>query len=150
MKGGYDISRLSNSFSDACLLPESLRTDIQWHVDAPDSHALIDGQYKLSTGRFYNKYPGEQFARGGSIPPVPFVTRPVYLGDFRQNNVGMYRQRLWIGHFVCSFCLLEAQRSEPHCCEFTKTVRNNPLLERLSQATNARFPTFAPNSYHSP
>ena len=35
---------------------------------------LLECKYKLLTGRFYNKYPGEQFARGGSIPPVPFVT----------------------------------------------------------------------------
>jgi hypothetical protein len=33
--------------------------------------------------------------------------------------------------------------------EFTKTTRNNPLLERLSQTINARFPTFAPNSHIS-
>jgi hypothetical protein len=35
------------------------------------------------------------------------------------------------------------------CREFTKTVRNNPLLEQLSQTTSARFPPFAPNSYIS-
>ena len=42
-----------------------------------------------------------------------------------------------------------ARISRSSCRECTKTVRNNPLLERLSQTTNARFPTFAPNSHIS-
>ncbi len=34
--------------------------------------------------------------------------------------------------------------------ELTKTVGKRPLVERLSQAMNGRFPGFAPNSYVSP
>ncbi len=34
--------------------------------------------------------------------------------------------------------------------EFTETVRNNPLLERLSQALDGRFLCFAPISYMAP
>jgi hypothetical protein len=41
------------------------------------------------------------------------------------------------------------QSGDHQASEFTKTVRNNPLLERLSQTTNAPFPTFALNSHIS-
>ncbi len=37
-------------------------------------NSWLECKYKLSTGCFSNKSPGEQFARGGSIPPVPLVT----------------------------------------------------------------------------
>jgi hypothetical protein len=42
--------------------------------------------------------------------------------------------------------VLRAMRRERWPLEFTQTVHNNSLLERLSQALNGRFPGFAPNS----
>jgi hypothetical protein len=41
-------------------------------------------------------------------------------------------------------------RREPLTPEFTKTVHNNRLLERLPQALLGRFLTFAPISYMAP
>jgi hypothetical protein len=58
------------------------------HV-APPSHRSQVVHTHFTLVVFTTRFEVEQLTRVGSIPPVPFVTRPVYPGDFRQNTVGI-------------------------------------------------------------